>query len=135
MQDGDRLALGNTVIECLHAPGHTPGVLACFFEVSEGADRYVVGTHGGPGLNTLTETYLTQYGLTFDARTQYLDSLKKLKKRHVDIFIGAHPGQSNTLDKRQGMTDAANPFIDATAWPRFLAQLEANARRAFGIEG
>ena len=32
------------------------------------------------------------------------------------------------------MTGGKNPFIDATAWPAFLTQLEVNAKRAFGLE-
>jgi len=54
-----------------------------------------------------------------------------LKRQKVDIFIGAHPGQNNTLGKGSRLKEGKNPFIDDTAWPSFLRQLEENARNAF----
>jgi len=132
LSDGDRITLGKTTIECVHIPGHTPGSMSYFFEIHNQGQNYTVGIHGGPGLNTLTEEYLTQYGLSTEARDHYLASLEKLRTYSVDIFIGAHPGQNDTLGKRERMTDGNNPFIDREAWPAFLSQLEANAREAFG---
>jgi hypothetical protein len=57
--------------------------------------------------------------------------LAKLKARDVDIFIGAHPGQNDTLVKRERITAAENPFIDRNAWPAFLARLEVGAASLF----
>jgi len=132
LRDGQTLTVGNVEIECVHIPGHTPGSMSYFFSVAEHED-YTVGIHGGPGLNTLTEEYLAKYGRSNEARQQYLESLEKLKARSVDIFIGAHPGQNDTLGKRERMTGVNNPFIDKTAWPVFLSRLEANAKNAFGM--
>ena len=117
-------------IECVHIPGHTPGSMSFFFSVSDGND-YTVGIHGGPGVNTLTSEYLTKYHLSRDTRRLYLESLQKLKNRNVDIFIGAHPGQNDTLGKQERMTGDSNPFVSREAWPEFLSQLEINADEAF----
>jgi len=126
--DGETIALGGTSIECLHIPGHTPGAMSYFFEMDDSGDTYTVGIHGGPGLNTLSEDYLKKYGLSMSRRTDYVRSLQRLKKRPVDVFIGAHPGQNATLAKRALMTDGSNPFLDKTAWPMFLETLEQRAK-------
>lgn len=124
--------MGKTTIECVHIPGHTPGSMSYFFEICDQGKTYSVGIHGAPGLNTLTDEYLAQYGLSDEARGHYQASLDKLKTRSVDIFIGAHPGQNNTFGKRERMTDSTNPFINGEDWPAFLSSLETNARTAFG---
>jgi metallo-beta-lactamase class B len=132
LRDGQTFGVGTTQIECVHIPGHTPGAMAYFFTVAEGGRDFTVGIHGGPGLNTLTEEYLTKYRLSNEARRQYLESLERLKTRTPDIFIGAHPSHNDTLGKRERMNAEGNPFIDKTAWPAFLSELETNARKAFG---
>ena len=106
--------------------------MSYFFDVSEQGHTYRVGIHGGPGLNTLTNAYLEKYGLPVSRRADYMDSLERLRDQRVDIFIGCHPGQNDTLAKRAAMTEKRNPFIDPEAWPRFLAELERNARELFG---
>ncbi len=55
-----------------------------------------------------------------------------LRGKQGHIFIGIHPGQSQTLQKCARMKDGENPFIDRAAWPSFLSQLEKNAREMFG---
>jgi metallo-beta-lactamase class B len=134
--------LGDTEIECVRVPGHTPGAMAYFFQIEDRGRGYTVGIHGGPGINTLTVEYLQKYGLPLDRRADYLASLQRLKGRSVDVFIGAHPGQNDTLGKRARLTKAEggiggptgegqNPFVDETAWPAFLAGLEQSAGKAF----
>lgn len=132
LSDGDAISLGNMEIHCLATPGHTPGTISYFFDVIEADHTYRVGIVGGPGLNTLSDQYLAQYGLPASRRQDYLDSVARQKEQKVDIFIGAHPGQNDTLGKRRQMTEQHNPFIDASAWPAFLNGLEQNATSAFG---
>ncbi len=130
LADGQKINMGNTEIECVHCPGHTPGSMSFFFHVYEKNRAYAVGMHGGPGLNTLTKEYLDKYGLSRDARETYLKSLEKLCKRDIDIFIGAHPAQNDTLGKRSRMSLSENPFIDRQSWPLFLGELKSNALEA-----
>ena len=56
-----------------------------------------------------------------------------LKRRQVDIFIGIHLAQNDTLGKRERMTEGQNPFLDREAWSTFLDELEHRAREAFGM--
>jgi metallo-beta-lactamase class B len=132
VNDGDGLSLGNTTIECVGIPGHTPGAMAYFFNVEEEGQSYRVGIHGGPGLNTLTPEYLDKYALHYSRRADYMQSLERLKEREVDVFIGAHPGQNQTLAKRVRIGEVSNPFVDPDAWPAYLADLDKNARAALG---
>jgi metallo-beta-lactamase class B len=134
LDDGDQLSLGNTTIECVSIPGHTPGAMAYFFQVEDGGQSYRAGIHGGPGLNTLTAEYLDKYGLPHSRRADYMRSLARLQEQEVDVFIGAHPGQNQTLAKRARMGEGSNPFVDPAAWPAYLADLERNARAALGLE-
>ena len=99
---------------------------------SEG-NTYRVGTHGGPGLNTLSNDYLDRNGLSYDRRKAYLESLQKLKKEKVDIFISIHPGQNKILEKAEAVKDGrGNPFISASDWDRTLDVLEKSAIELFG---
>lgn len=133
LKDDDVVRVGNAAFQCVAIPGHTPGSISYFFEVSEKGTTHRVGIHGGPGLNTLTDEYLRRNDLPFSRRDDYMNSIERMKREHVDIFIGAHPGQNDTLGKRERMTAGANPFIDPGEWGRFLQGLEAHAREAFGL--
>jgi metallo-beta-lactamase class B len=133
LSGGEVIKLGNISIESLHIPGHTPGSMSYFFEINEKERKLKVGIHGGPGLNTLTDSYLKKYGLPLSRRDDYMNSLALLKKQKVDIFIGAHPGQNNTLGKRALMSDKKNPFIDREAWSAFLKFHETDAKKEFGF--
>ncbi len=132
LQDGDVIALGNTKVCCMHTPGHTPGTMSYFFEITEEGATLTVGIHGGPGINTLTDQYMEEHGLPATRRTDYLSSLARLRERPVDIFIGAHPGPSRTLERQAQRTSDHNPFVDPEAWQAFLGDLQRTAEQAWG---
>jgi len=131
LHDGDVIRVGDTAFDCVAIPGHTPGSTSFFFDVTENGETYRVGIHGAPGLNTLTHAYLTKNDLPFSRRDDYLNSIQRLRQEKVDIFIGAHPAQNDTLGKRDRMTDNTNPFIDPDAWGAFLDNMESRAREMF----
>lgn len=131
LRDGRTIGLGDVEIECIHTPGHTPGCMSYRFAIHDGDVDHVVGIHGGTGLNTLTDEYLSGHGLSAVARQHYLASLAKLKTKTVDILLGSHPSENGTLAKGDGMSRLENPFIDRAAWPTYLAELEERAVRQF----
>ena len=131
VDDGDTISLGNTTIECLNIPGHTPGALALFFDVSDGETTLRAGLNGAPGLNTLTDEYLAKNNLSASRRDDYINSVQLMKKQHVDIRLGAHPGQNDTIGKGKNITADNNPFIDETSWLAFLGDLENNFNNSF----
>ena len=121
LKDGDVLTFGNTKVTCVSTPGHTDGVMSFFFDVTDGETTYRAGMHGGVGLNTLNHKFLTANGLPFENRQKYFDSLERLKQERVDIFIGNHVGNNDTIGKlKRAETEEKNPFIDPEEWQRFL---------------
>ena len=133
LEDGQKLGMGNITIECAHIPGHTPGNMSYFFTIHDNGRGYSVGFHGGHGIKVFSDRYISKYGLSYEARRHYLDSIKKMKAWSPDIFIASHPSQNQALAKSEKMTGEKNPFIDKKAWPTFLSQLENNAQENFNI--
>lgn len=122
LHDGDTVTLGNTTVEIRETPGHTPGTISFFFNVTDGTRTLRAGMHGGVGLNTLNSEYLIKAGEPFTRRDQYFASLEKLRAEHVDIHVGNHVGNNDTIGKLKALEEGAaeNPFIDESAWGRFL---------------
>ena len=63
----------------------------------------------------------------------YLDSLAKVRNEKVEIFLGNHCINNDTLGRRQKQMedpDGPNPFVDSTVWGAYLDE-KAAALRAF----
>ena len=121
MDDGYVLTLGNTSIRCVSTPGHTPGVMSFFFDVTDGERTYRAAMFGGAGMNSMRKPWLDSRGLSYSCRDDFLNSLAKVRDEKVDILIGNHPGDADTAGKHQRMKDGEeNPFLDPTAWHRRL---------------
>ena len=123
--DGDVIKFGNTEIKFILVPGHTNGVIACFFDVTDGKEIKRAGYYGGFGFNTLAKEYLLEIGDTqYKNRQIYLNSLAKVRNEHVDIFMGNHPVNNDMIKKYEYMVDhpGENPFVDDTAWRNYLDQ-------------
>lgn len=123
--DGSTIKIGEAEILCLHTPGHTEGTYSLFFNIEEDGKTYRVGTFGGASANQLKKDYYRRryaHNRSYLLRGQFYDSIERLEREHVDIFMGNHAGQNHTQEKAAliGKTDK-NPFIDPTEWPRFLA--------------
>ena len=135
--------LGNTEILCLHTPGHTEGTYSFFFSVQEGEKIWRCGTFGGAGTAQLKRQWLQKYDVPYAMRRAFLASIERLKKEHVDLFVGNHAGQNHTRENAALLKEnpAVNPFVDETGgiWQRFLdtlppklfAHLETDSRELF----
>ena len=121
LKDGDTVTLGDTTVTCLHTPGHTEGTFSFFFDVKEDGCTYRAGMFGGAGVPQLRKAYLDKNNCTYRLRGKYLDSIERLKKQKVDVFVGNHVGQNKTEQKFEliGKSDK-NPFIDPDEWVGFL---------------
>lgn len=117
IKDGDILELGNTKITFMETPGHTAGTISFFFETEEDGKVYRVGTFGGAGANTLVPG---RYD--FDGCLEaYINSVHRLLKEKVDVFIGNHVWNNNTEEYGEILrTTGENKFIDGSLWQRFL---------------
>ena len=126
IEDGDVLNFGPVEITFRTVPGHTPGALAWFYNISDGTRTCRVGYYGGFGFNTLQKKYLLEIGDTkFETRQTYLDSLAKVRNEHVDIFMPNHVNNTDIVNKaawRQAHPDAPNPHIDPELWGKYLDQ-------------
>ena len=125
IRDGDEMDFGRTRVRFVMVPGHTEGCLAAFFDVTDGERTLRAGYYGGFGFNTLQKDYLLDIGdVQFTMRHKYMDSLQKVRKEHVDIMLGNHPDNNDTLKKiaRYRENPAVNPFIDPDEWGRVLDQ-------------
>ncbi|MBQ8814894.1 MAG: MBL fold metallo-hydrolase [Lachnospiraceae bacterium] len=130
VRDGDIIRLGNTEILCLETPGHTAGTLSFFFDLEEKGRVYRAGTFGGAGTNQLKKPFLWDRGLSLLLRGQFLESIERLKKEHVDVFIGNHSWQNDTRGNyEKSLTCEENPFIDDTRWRAFLEKSEQKMLR------
>jgi len=126
IKEGDVLTFGNTTMTFYLVPGHTDGCVACFFDADgpEGVKR--CGYYGGFGFNTLQKDYLIEIGdPDYHTRTVYLNSLAKVRDQKVEIFLGNHCVNNDTLGRRERQLadpEGPNPFIDETLWGCYLDQ-------------
>lgn len=122
LQDGDEIRLGCTVIRAMHTPGHTPGTMSYFLDVTDGEKTYRAAMMGGSGTNTMEKPFLERYGLSEIWRNNYPQVIAHLEKEQVDIVLGNHIQDNDTLGRYMKMqATGENTFIDRTAWPTHLA--------------
>ncbi|MBR4863612.1 MAG: MBL fold metallo-hydrolase [Oscillospiraceae bacterium] len=134
-EHGDVLTLGNTRIEFIHAPGHTLGTVAFFFDVEENGVTYRAGMFGGAGVNQLKKGFLRRYGLSYFLRDMFFKTLEMLKNYQVDVPLGNHPYHTHTLKKAAlAETAETNPFIDPQWWAPFMDKLGAKLREVLKEE-
>lgn len=133
LDDGDTVRLGNTCIHCIHTPGHTEGTMSFFFDIEHNGTPVRAGMHGGAGMNSMQKAFLESHGLPLSLRDDFRKGLQRLRGEHVDLFIGNHQNQCDTIGKyRRIAAGEEEAFIDAAAWPAFLdaceTQLDAMLR-------
>lgn len=132
IQDGDRLTFGNTEVQFYLVPGHTEGVISCFFPVTDGVETKRVGYYGGFGFNTLQKDYLLEVGDSeFTMRNTYGQSLRKVMDEKVDIFMPNHTNNVDLLKKKEYMLEnpGENPFVDPNAWKAYLIGKEEELKK------
>lgn len=123
LEDGDIISLGNTEILCMATPGHTDGTMSYFFNVTDGKNTYRAGMFGGAGTNTLVSSFLEKYNRSPVCRQEMLESLLKMKKEKVELFLGNHLPNNHTEEKLALLDSAeVNPFIENSQaeWEAFL---------------
>lgn len=121
VKDGDTLTLGNTVISFMETPGHTKGTISFFFNTEENGVTYRVGMFGGAGANTMAKEKLEFK----NCREAYRNSLHRLQKENVDVFIGNHVWNNDTFNKAKVLKETGeNKFIDKELWHTFLSFCE-----------
>ena len=111
LQEGTPLVVGDTTINLVEIPGHTPGALAFIFPVRDGTTTHVAGLFGGtilaPGFVPLPG--LRQY---ITSIAHYLDIAEQMK---VDVEVQNHPIFDATPARLDALAarapGAAHPFV------------------------
>lgn len=125
LEDGEVFELGNTKIRCVLTPGHTPGVLTFFFDVTYEGKTYLAGLFGGAGTNAMTRPYTAHNVEPLNATDMMLDSIERIWDEPVVVHLGNHPYNNKTLQKRaKQLEEGGNPFIAPDSWHSFLAELK-----------
>ncbi|MBQ8357273.1 MAG: MBL fold metallo-hydrolase [Clostridia bacterium] len=122
--DGMVVSLGGTDVRCLHTPGHTEGTYSLFFDVEENGKKLRCGMFGGASAKQLRKSWLKKWDIPYSLRASFLDSVEKLKKEHVDLFVGNHSWQNHTRENAELLkaNPTVNPFVDESGeiWQAFL---------------
>ncbi len=134
LDNNRKLTIGNTEILCKSAPGHTPGTMAFFFNVTDGEKTYRAAMHGGIGDNTMRIEWLKKNGLSTETREQFIPAVMKFIDEPVDITLGNHCHNNDTVGKASRMTEKENPFIDPTEWKRMLTDRIESLQRIWAEE-
>lgn len=107
-----KLTLGDTTIDIVPTPGHTPGTISVIFPVRDGGKPHVAAIWGGTGFNSRTEGQIRSYAAS--ARM----FIEVTRKAGVDVALSNHPIVDSTfakidkLDHRRPGDE--NPFV--TGW-------------------
>lgn len=119
--DNKPITLGHVTVHTVHSPGHTPGTTSMFIEDRDADGKtYVCGLHGGVGLNTVMDSYLEETRQPKSLQDDYVNSMRKLKNRKVDIAVALHPAHLGMLEKVGADRLDFTPFYDPSAWEAFV---------------
>ena len=123
INDGDSITLGNTTLTAVATPGHTPGAMGFAFEAEQDGRKLIAFIHGGAGINSVKKRFLDKYNLPYSYRDDYFNTVEKLKKLKVDIYLGNHAGQNKTPEKYQLLINGnKDAFVDPTGLAEFVEQ-------------
>ena len=139
LKDGDVISLGNTEITCLKTPGHTEGTFSFFWNLEEDGKTYRAGMFGGAGTKQLSKAYMNtrrpEANIPYSMRGAFFESVARLRKEHVDLFVGNHCWNNQTRQKQeQKLTAKENPFLDASHWGKFLKEVEEKLEQEMQLE-
>lgn len=131
LTDGQTIRCGEVTVLCRHTPGHTPGAMSYFFDVTCAGQRCRAGLHGGPGFASLTDHYLQQHKLPATLRTDYRAALDRLRSEPVNLHLATHPGQNRLPEKRARLAQDPAAFVNPADWPAYLDRLAERFEKRF----
>ena len=124
--DGYKLTLGDTTIQLVLTPGHSPGTLSVLLPVRESGQEHLAGLWGGAGFprdNQSLDQYVESADKFSDISTQ----------QGVDVIISNHPFIDDTLERMEILKqspEAANPFVIGKDTAAKYSMLIAECARA-----
>ena len=130
LRDGEAVTLGGTRLVAHATPGHTRGCTTWTLQVAESGKTYDVVIVGS--VSVLSEYRLVDHPTYPGIAADYAHSLAVLAALPCDIFLGAHTGFFDGVEKARRLRAGApvNPFIDPAGYRTYVA----NARAAYDAE-
>jgi metallo-beta-lactamase class B len=130
LHDGDKVTLGDVVLEAHLTPGHTKGNMTWTLPVRDGDKTYQAVIIGSPNVNT---GYRLVDNPKYPTIAQdYEKTFRVLKSLKCDLFLGAHGSYFGLEAKYASMkSGAANPFIDEKGCAAFVSQKEEEFRAEY----
>ena len=121
--------MGDLSIRLVRTPGHTPGVMTFFFDVTDHGVAKRCGLLGGVGLEAMKPYFLDHFDLPHTIPGECIEKLEELKREHVDIHLGNHPWDNDILTKREEEIEfGGDRYDDPAEWPRFLSEFQEKIR-------
>ena len=126
LHDGQQVQLGKTALTAHKTAGHTKGCTTWTLETAvipgraeQSYKAVIVGSPNiNPGYNLINDPKYPQ--MAADFRQQFAT----LKSLPCDLFLGAHGGYFNMLDKytRLKSGSSSNPFLDLEGYQAYIAE-------------
>lgn len=132
VRDGDRIVLGDTTIDCLASPGHTPGAISYIVPARDGEEEHRAIVLAGQGSNFT--------GL--DQAEAFVDTMERLVAMAwsdwrdgspLSVNLSAHPEFGQIIDRARLLQHRRpgqpHPYVDPYGTIAFLEKvLNTNAR-------
>ena len=87
-------------------------------------------------MNSMERRFLLAHGLPLSLRDEFRSGLHRLRRERIDIFIGNHQDQCDTMEKyariAAGERDA---FVEPAAWLQYLERCEEQLDQMLENEG
>ncbi len=135
INNGDEIKLGNTVVKAVATPGHTPGAMSYFFDVTDGSETFRVGMPGGLGRNSVNKEFLNKYNLPLSLQQDFLNSMDRLLEEKVDIFIGNHVWNNDTHGKYEKLIAGdKHAFVSPKDWAECISNTKKDLEEIMSRE-
>jgi len=126
-RDGDRVALGGTILVAHVTPGHTRGCTTWTTVVREKGKNYDVVFSGSP---SVPDGYKLVGNPRYpDAVADYRRHFATLKSLRCDVFLAAHGNFFDLAGKMKRLGGKTNPFIDPEGFRKFVGEMEGAFER------
>ena len=64
---------------------------------------------------------MDKYGLSYDCRENFIKSCDRLKEEKVDIVLGNHLTQNDSIGKAKRVSEGeTEAFVDKTEWDNYI---------------
>lgn len=110
VEDGGTIRLGDTAIEVLMTPGHTPGTISLLFDLRDGQRTQRALLWGGTAFNFGRRPERMQRIASYIAGTRRAKEVAA--RQNVTVLLSNHSGYDEADKKLERIRDgAANPFV------------------------